>query len=123
MGEVCLNVIGIWRYSFSQPMWIINNMEPEAGLALYSQRMKIKINFRDAKQYWGLEDFMNVKQTPVTNAANLSMLIVNMSHLLLDRYRSENPAFSVLGLKAHYRGYRYVTETIKMLPQKPKDNL
>jgi putative transposase len=47
------------------------------------------------------------------------MLMVNLSHLLLDRYRSEDPAASVLDLKAQYRGYRYVAETIKMLPQKP----
>jgi len=89
----------------------------------YKLRFQIEFNFRDAKQYWGLEDFMNVEQTPVTNAANLSLLMVNLSHLLLDRYRSNDPAFSVLDLKAHYRGYCYVAETIKMLPQKPEDNL
>jgi putative transposase len=66
---------------------------------------------------------MNIEQTPVTNAANLSLLMVNLSHLLLDRYRSGDPAFSVLDLKAHYRGHRYVAETIKMLPQKPEGNL
>lgn len=89
----------------------------------YKLRFQIEFNFRDAKQYWGLEDFMNVEQTPVTNAANLSLLMVNLSHLLLDRYRSHDPAFSVLDLKAHYRGYRYVAETIKMLPQKPDGDL
>jgi hypothetical protein len=89
----------------------------------YKLRFQIEFNFRDAKQYWGLEDFMNVEQTPVTNAANLSLLMVNLSHLLLDRYRSKDPAFSVLDLKAHYRGYRYVVETIKMLPQKPEGSL
>ena len=89
----------------------------------YKLRFQIEFNFRDAKQYWGLEDFMNVERTPVTNAAYLSMLMVNLSHLLLDRYRSDDPAFSVLDLKAHYRGYRYVMETIKILPQKPEGNL
>jgi hypothetical protein len=89
----------------------------------YKLRFQIEFNFRDAKQYWGLEDFMNVEQTPVTNAANLSLLMVNLSQLLLDRYRSDDPAFSVLDLKAQYRGYRYVAETIKMLPQKPDANL
>ena len=89
----------------------------------YKLRFQIEFNFRDAKQYWGLEDFMNVEQTPVTNAANLSLLMVNLSHLLLDRYHAADPAFSVLDLKAHYRGYRYVVETIKMLPQKPEGNL
>jgi hypothetical protein len=89
----------------------------------YKLRFQIEFNFRDAKQYWGLEDFMNVEQTPVTNAANLSLLMVSLSQVLLDQYRSSDPAFSVLDLKAHYRGYRYVTETIKLFPQKPDDIL
>jgi putative transposase len=89
----------------------------------YKLRFQIEFNFRDAKQYWGLEDFMNIEKTPVTNAANLSLLMVSLSQVLLDRYRANDPAFSVLDLKAHYRGYRYVAETIKMLPQKPDDNL
>jgi hypothetical protein len=31
--------------------------------------------------------------------------------VLLRRFRESNPEFSVLDLKAHYRGYRYVSET------------
>ncbi|OGO38045.1 MAG: hypothetical protein A2W35_21630 [Chloroflexi bacterium RBG_16_57_11] len=89
----------------------------------YKLRFQIEFNFRDAKQYWGLEDFMNVEQTPVTNAANLWLFMVNLSQLLLDRYRLDDPAFSVLDLKARYRGDRYVDETIKMLPQKPDADL
>ena len=29
----------------------------------YSLRFQIEFNFRDAKQFWGLEDFMNVSPT------------------------------------------------------------
>jgi putative transposase len=85
----------------------------------YSLRFQIEFNFRDAKQYWGLEDFMNVKEAPITNAANLSLFMVNFSVALAEPFRKHNPGFSVLDLKAHYRGYRYASETIKMLPQKP----
>ena len=46
-------------------------------IKFYSLRFQIEFNFRDAKQYWGLEDFMNVKETAVTNAANLSFFMVN----------------------------------------------
>lgn len=35
----------------------------------YKLRFQIEFNFRDAKQFWGLEDFMNLSQTAVTNAA------------------------------------------------------
>lgn len=85
----------------------------------YTLRFQIEFNFRDAKQYWGLDDFMNIKQTAVTNAANLSFFMVNLSSVLLQQFRKSNPEFSVLDLKSHYRGCRYVSETIKLLPRKP----
>jgi len=85
----------------------------------YSLRFQIEFNFRDAKQYWGLDDFMNVKEVAVTNAANLSFLMVNFSAILLQRFRQINPEFSILDLKSYYRGCRYVSETIKLLPRKP----
>ena len=85
----------------------------------YTLRFQIEFNFRDAKQYWGLDDFMNIKKEAVTNAANLSFFMVNFSSVLLRQYRKHNSEFSVLDLKSQYRGYRYVAETIKMLPQKP----
>lgn len=89
----------------------------------YSLRFQIEFNFRDAKQFWGLEDFMNVTPTAVTNAANLSLFMVDVSQVLMCKYRQNDPNFSVLDLKAHYRGYRYVLETIKMLPRKPDNDL
>jgi Transposase DDE domain len=89
----------------------------------YVLRFQIEFNFRDAKQYWGLDDFMNIKEVPVTNAAHLAFFMVNFSSILLRRFREHNPEFSILDLKSHYRGCRYVSETIKSLPQKPDDIL
>jgi putative transposase len=88
-------------------------------IKFYSLRFQIEFNFRDAKQYWGLEDFMNIKETAVTNAANLSFFMVNFSQALLQPFRQHQPDYSVLDLKSHYRGFRYASETIKMLPEKP----
>jgi putative transposase len=48
----------------------------------YRQRFQIEFNCRDAKQYWGLEDFMNIGAIQVDNAANLSMFMVNWSYRL-----------------------------------------
>jgi IS4 transposase len=86
----------------------------------YRLRFQIEFNFRDAKQYWGLEDFMNVKETAVTNAANLSLFMVNVSQLLLRDFRQRDSTVNVLDLKAYYRGHKYVTETLKWLPKKPE---
>ena len=94
-------------------------LDAETLMDYYSLRFQLEFNFRDAKQYWGLEDFMNVNKTPVNNAANLSMFMVNVSAKLLEPARVELPEASVLDLKAHYRGLKYVRETLKILPQKP----
>ena len=48
-------------------------------LDYYRLRFQIEYNFRDAKQFWGLEDFMNVNQTSVFNAANLALFLWSMS--------------------------------------------
>ena len=90
-------------------------------IELYSLRFQIEFNFRDAKQFWGLEDFMNVSQTAVTNAVNLAFFMVNFSQQLLrDFRRNYHSDFSLLDLKAFYRSFRYVDEFIKLLPQKPQ---
>jgi IS4 transposase len=86
----------------------------------YRLRFQIEFNFRDAKQYWGLEDFMNVSETAVTNAANLSLFMVNLSQRILGDLRGTDPECSILDLKAYYRGAKYVAEAIEMLPAKPQ---
>ncbi len=83
----------------------------------YRLRFQIEFNFRDAKQFWGLEDFMNVNPIPVYNGANLAMFMVNVSRALLPHFRPTCPAFSVIDLKAHFRGRKYVIQTLKLLPQ------
>ena len=94
-------------------------LDAEKMIDYYRLRFQIEFNFRDAKQYWGLEDFMNVNKTPVNNAANLSMFMVNVSAKLLAPLRLEHTELSVLDLKARYRGLKYWRETLKILPQKP----
>jgi putative transposase len=79
----------------------------------------IEFTFRDAKQFWGLNDFMNVGKTPIHNAANLSLFMVSLSKVLIGQRDSCHPTWSVLDLKAHFRAEKYVLETLKLLPQKP----
>jgi hypothetical protein len=125
-----LNVVILLRTNLATGAWanvILFSSDLELPydqmIDYYSLRFQIEFNFRDAKQFWGLEDFMNVMPTAVTNAANLALFMVDVSQVLMCQYRQDDPNFSVLDLKAYYRGYRYVTETIQMLPQKPDDNL
>jgi hypothetical protein len=74
MGEVCLNVIGIWRFGFKEPLWIMTNMDPEAALTIYDQRMKIEICFRDLKSLLHIDKVMNKSQVYLNKMLALVML-------------------------------------------------
>ena len=82
----------------------------------YHLRFQIEFTFRDAKQHWGLEDFMNVKAQAVINAANISLFMVNLSQALGTKMPIQYP-FSVHDLKARYHAHFYVETLLKMTPQ------
>jgi putative transposase len=133
--------LSAWHKTIAQPLNIVvivkTNLKTQAqahvilfssDLALpcdklmdyYCLRFQLEFNFRDAKQYWGLEDFMQTSPTAVTNAANLSLFMVNLVERVLQDVRHQQPECSVLDLKAHCRGAKYVEETIKLLPETPE---
>jgi hypothetical protein len=83
----------------------------------YRLRFQIEFNFRAAKQFWGLEDFMNVKERPVHNFANLSMFMVSVAQQLIEQRRGTIPDFGSNDLKAEFRGRKYACELLKLLPE------
>ena len=85
----------------------------EALVDYYRLRFQIEFNFRDAKQHWGLEDFMVTKAEAVLNAANLSLFMVNVSQAMLATSGEQ----SILDLKARYHGIRYAQALFKILPK------
>jgi putative transposase len=92
----------------------------ELVMDYYRLRFQIEFNFRDAKQHWGLEDFMVVNERPVYNSANLAMFMVNVSQALMRPMRSQWPELSVNDLKTWFRSRKYVVETLKLLPEMPE---
>jgi putative transposase len=98
-------------------------LECDSLVDYYCLRFQLEFNFRDAKQYWGLEDFMTTHPTRVTNAANLALFMVNLVERVLRDRRREQPEMSVLDLKAQCRGAKYVEATIKLLPERPEPGL
>ena len=91
-------------------------LEWENIIDYYRLRFQIEFNFRDAKQHWGLEDFMVIKEQSVFNAANLSLWMVNVSQAILAKADKK----SILDLKARYHGFRYAQEVFKILPENTK---
>lgn len=86
----------------------------ESLVDYYRLRFQIEFNFRDAKQYWGLEDFMVIRQQAVNNAAQLSLFMVNLSQAIM----ADSGETSILDLKARHHALRYAQEAFKILPQK-----
>lgn len=86
----------------------------------YGLRFQIEFNFRDAKQHFGFEDFMNRTEAGVRNAANLAFFMVNVSAKQLQDWTRGSPDCGILDLKSYYRGLKYAKETIKMLLKKPE---
>ena len=123
LNVVCLLKTNAKTQQKSHVLLLSSDLElaAETLIEYYSLRFQIEFNFRDAKQFYGLDDFMNVKETPVTTAANLSMFMVNVSAKLRETFGSEHPGYGVLDIKARYRGHKYLQETLKILPQKPED--
>jgi putative transposase len=80
----------------------------------YGLRFQIEFNFRDAKQHFGLEDFMNITPTAVHNAANLAMCMVNVSAKLIAY--SDGTIDGVRDLKTALRGRKYIDMVLKILP-------
>ena len=84
----------------------------------YSLRFQIEFNFRDAKQHFGLEDFMNTTKIGVENAANLSFLMCNVSAKLIKTDKEK--AVGINDLKTQFRGIKYAVLTLKKVLKKPE---
>lgn len=93
----------------------------EKMLEYYSLRFQIEFNFRDAKQHFGLEDFMNQTEVGVENAANMAFLMVNVSAKWL--HESEGKCVGINDLKSQFRGIKYALETIKLVEPKAESIL
>jgi len=91
-------------------------LNAEKLVEYYSLRFQIEFNFRDAKQHFGLEDFMNTTEVGVENAANMAFLMVNVSAKLLQK--SDGKGVGINDLKSHFRGVKYALETIKLVQPK-----
>jgi putative transposase len=89
-------------------------------LDYYTLRFQIEFTFRDAKQHFGLEDFMGVTQTSVANAMGLSLFLVNLSSYLLCDLRTRCAGAGIADLKSGYRGRFYASFVLKLLPQRPE---
>lgn len=86
-GKVHVNLIGRWKKGFSEPLWVITNLEAEEGLRIYFCRMKIEQSFKDLKDLLGMTKLMNLKQDYMEKMIALLLLIFSIGLLLGEELR------------------------------------
>jgi hypothetical protein len=87
MGKVQVNLIGIWNKGFSDPMWIMTNLEAKEGLRIYFARMKIEETFRDLKSLLGMTKLMNKQQVYMEKMLALLLLTFTIGLLVGEELR------------------------------------
>ncbi len=80
--QVRVNVIGVWRKGYARPMWVMTDLEPEQGLAIYYQRMKIDEEFRDLKSLLDLPKLMNKRQEQMEQVVALVLLAFSLGSVV-----------------------------------------
>jgi len=87
------------------------NLSCENMIRYYRLRFQIEFNFRDAKQHFGLEDFMVLSEESVSNATHLSFFCLNLSQVLMQKTGEK----SIIDLKFRYHGHYYATQILKIV--------
>ncbi len=89
----------------------------------YNLRFQIEFDFRDGKQYWGLEDFMVIREQRVRNSASFAFFMVNVSRTLIAKNGGATGQ-SVHDLKVWFLARKQVIqviEALKLCERNPKD--
>jgi len=89
MGEVMVNVTGVWRPGLKEPLWVMSNLAPEEAMAIYQARAKIEESFRDLKSLLSMEKIMNKKQTNMEKMIAMVMISYAIGCLVGESIRDE----------------------------------
>ena len=87
----------------------------------YSLRFQIEFNFRDAKQYFGLSNFKNIKEQQGNNAVGLALFMDNRSLVLIEQAKTQwkEQTLSIQDLKAYFRAEKYLHDILNTLEINP----
>jgi hypothetical protein len=87
IGKVRVNLIGTWKKGFSDPLWVMTNLEAKRGLQIYFARMKIDETFKDLKSLLGLIKLMNKRQVYMEKMLALLLLTFTIGLLVGEEIR------------------------------------
>ena len=89
MGEVRVNVTGVWRRGLSRPLWVMTDLAPEEGLRIYLHRMKIEESFKDVKDLLGITKIMNKRQEYMEQMVALVLLAYSIVLMIGEAVRDK----------------------------------
>ena len=94
-------------------------------LTYYQSRFQIEFDFRDARQFFGLQHFKNIKKIQVTNVIGFAFFMVALSRILLYQLRLQNPTktIGIEDLNAFFRAEKYFNELLNMDGFEPSEFL
>lgn len=87
LGVIKVNLIGYWRKSLNNPIWVMTSLEPERGLDIYSARMKIDESFRDCIDLLQLPKVMNERQDNLEKMIALALIAFVVGRLFGEAVR------------------------------------
>ena len=88
-GKARVNLIGTWKKGFSEPLWVMTDLEAAQGQRIYFSRMKIEESFRDLKSLLGLTRLMNKQQSYMEKMVALLLLVYAIGLLVGERLRDQ----------------------------------
>ncbi|MCC6147608.1 MAG: transposase [Anaerolineaceae bacterium] len=88
-GQVWVNLIGDWGQGFSEPIWIMTNLDAKEGLRIYRARMKIEETNRDLKSLLGMTRLMNKQQDIMEKMLALLLLVFAIGLLVGEALRDQ----------------------------------
>jgi putative transposase len=124
--DMPLNVVVIYKYDNngthkgqrSNAVLFSTDMSASSKtiISYYQARFQIEFDFRDARQYFGLSHFKNVKKTQVTNVIGFAFFMVTLSRILLFELKNKQQGLNIgiQDIKSFFRAEKYFNELLNM---------
>lgn len=88
-GRTKVNVAGVWREGFTEPLWVMGDLPPERLVEVYSERMKIEQSFKDAKSLLDIDKAMNKKRSQLETTLALVLIAYALGLMVGEGARDE----------------------------------
>lgn len=88
-GRTKVNVVGVWREGFKEPLWLMGDLPCGRLVEIYSERMKIEQSFKDAKSLLGIDKAMNKKRSQLETTLALVLIAYALGLMVGEGARDE----------------------------------